>query len=45
MLKVVRSLKLNTFCLIEFTRAVNSIWLVGKVIVPLKISGLMLLIC
>ena len=45
MLKVVRSLKLIVFCLIEFTRDVSSIWLVGKVIVHLKISGLMLLIC
>ena len=45
MLKVVRSLKLIPFCLIGFTRDVNSIWLVGKVIVHLKTSGLILLIC
>ena len=45
MLKMVRNLKLIEFCIIECTRDVSSILLVGKAIVHLKISGLILLVC
>ena len=45
MLRMVRNLKLIEFWVIEFCMVVSSTLSVGKVMISLKISGLILLIC
>ena len=45
MLKVVRNLKLVEFWMIGFTMDISSILLAGKVMIHLKISGSILMIC